>query len=316
MGNEWIGRREALRQTCHMRAEMRFLDERAPLQCTVTDISASGARIELPEGVECPEDFDLFVPSRSETKIAKVRRQEGTSVGVAFLKSRHDGPLVMQSILERLGRLERGFADLATAQATTKAPTPDGDAQRPYAGDSTPDPVAAPVEQIERRLDTLAESLADLQTTFVMATARREPQADHGADIQTLKSQIGDLTAAMGAMLSNAAPEAPQPLQPSHEIADLQAEMARLSAAMDGLAGPEEDHRAPVEDDRLARVQAEIAALRGEMQARQIAPEPVPADAAPASDGSLQAEIKELRDSVRTLILLMAKSLNRSRDAA
>ena len=110
MRNEWIGRRQAVRQTCHMRAEMRFLDGRVPIECMIVDISATGARIELPDGFECPEDFDLFIPSRSETKIARMRRQEDNVVGIAFLKSRQDDPLVLQSIIERLARLEHAMA--------------------------------------------------------------------------------------------------------------------------------------------------------------------------------------------------------------
>ncbi len=72
--NDWVGKRAAARQNCQMRAEMRFLDGRPPMECTIIDISATGCRVQLPSEFECPEDFDLFIPSRSETKIAKIRR--------------------------------------------------------------------------------------------------------------------------------------------------------------------------------------------------------------------------------------------------
>ena len=110
--NDWVGKRAAARQNCQMRAEMKFLDGIPPEECVVIDISASGCRIEMPTDAPVPEDFDLFIPSRNETKIAKVRRQEGKLLGVAFLRSRLDDPLVMQTLLERVARLERGYSEL------------------------------------------------------------------------------------------------------------------------------------------------------------------------------------------------------------
>jgi hypothetical protein len=58
------------------------------------------------------DDFDLFIEARNEVKICKVRRAAGVKLGVAFLKSRLDDPLVMQTLMERVLRLERGYAEL------------------------------------------------------------------------------------------------------------------------------------------------------------------------------------------------------------
>jgi len=353
MRNEWIGRRQAVRQTCHMRAEMRFLDGRMPIECTVVDISATGARVELPDGFECPEDFDLFIPSRSETKIAKMRRQEHNIAGVAFLKSRHDDPLVLQSIIERLARLERGYGELKKAAAPHVAgerrngEPPNDDppmAELPLLPEAvaTPELAGAGTAHLEQRLDALAKSLADLQTTFVMSIARREPQVDHSTDIRVLKSQVADLAAAVNAN-AGASPDTSVPTaqvaammapvaETQQEVVELKSEMERLSAALGALIAPaagdgqpvepaaEAPVEAPAEETRLqlTQLKAEIAELRTAIPPPAAAPVSVMRDAAePAQDDRLEAEVRDLRDSVRTLIMLVAKSLNeKPREAA
>lgn len=351
MRNEWIGRRQAVRQTCHMRAEMRFLDGRVPIECMVIDISATGARIELPEGFECPEDFDLFIPSRSETKIAKIRRQEDNVAGIAFLKSRHDDPMAMQSIIERLARLERGYSELKKAGAPSAAGERRHDDAVPAEPPLLPEAAVAPelagvgTAHLERRLDALAESLADLQTTFVMSIARREPQVDHSTDIQVLKSQLADLTAAVTAN-AGAAPNASVPTaqvaammapvaETQQEVVELKSEMERLSAALGALITPAADDREPVEapaeaadqadEDDGRKTQFQLAQLKAELAELRTAIPPQPVEAAsiaaaaaePGDNGRLEAEVRDLRDSVRTLIMLVAKSLNeKTREAA
>jgi DNA repair exonuclease SbcCD ATPase subunit len=355
MRNEWIGRRQAVRQTCHMRAEMRFLDGRVPIECTVIDISASGARIELAEGFECPQDFDLFIPSRSETKIAKMRRQEDNVAGVAFLKSRHDDPLVLQSIIERLARLERGYSELKKAATPAAAGERRNDdapaAEPPLLIEAVPELMGARTEHLEQRLDALAESLADLQTTFVMSIARRDPQADHSTDIQALKSQLADLTAAMNENVS-ANPTTSVPTEQvaammapvaetQQEVVELKSEMERLSAALGALIAPAGDHEpvqaladAPIAaaaqtsvpasaDDnqqtqlQLTQLKAELAELRTAIPPHPVEPVSIASAAEPGQSGQLEAEVRDLRDSVRTLIMLVAKSLNeKTREAA
>ncbi|MDF2117982.1 PilZ domain-containing protein [Roseiarcaceae bacterium H3SJ34-1] len=351
MRNEWIGRRQAVRQTCHMRAEMRFLDGRVPIECTVIDISATGARVQLPDGFECPEDFDLFIPSRSETKIAKMRRQEDNVAGVAFLKSRHEDPLVLQSIVERLARLERGYSELKKAGFPAAAGERRHDdapqAELPLLPEAAiaPELIGAGTAHLEQRLDALAESLADLQTTFVMSIARREPQIDHSTDIQVLKSQLADLTAAVNAN-GGATPDVSVPAaqvaamlapvaETQQDVVELKSEMERLSAALGALIEPAAEDQAPVEapsqasaEDnqktqlQLTQLKAELAELRTAIPQHVVepvtaAPAAVARDATEDQNGQLEAEVRDLRDSVRTLIMLVAKSLNeKTREAA
>ena len=93
--NDWVGKRKAARQPVNMRAEIRFLDGRSPVECRITDISSTGCAVELKTEIPDLEDFDLFIEARGETKICKLRRGGGTTLGVAFLKSRLDDPLVI-----------------------------------------------------------------------------------------------------------------------------------------------------------------------------------------------------------------------------
>ena len=160
--NDWVGKRQAARQPVNMRGEMRFLDGSPPKECLITDISATGCAIDLFSEFDVPEDFDLFIPSRSETKICKIRRAAGVKLGVAFLKSRLDDPLVMQTLLERVLRLERGYAELKGAPISAAGATSDRrESSEPRRAEDRELAIAGP--SIDQRIQSLASGLAELR---------------------------------------------------------------------------------------------------------------------------------------------------------
>lgn len=381
--HEWVGRRQAVRQACHMRAEMRFIDGRKPIDCMITDISATGARLDVPEGFDCPQDFDLYIPSRDETKHAKVHRITDEGVGVTFLKSRHEEPLVV--MIERLAQLE-----LALNEAKGLAPSRDGDDRL----------AAAPVEALptlEGRINELAAGLADLRAMFETRIATPAPADhareiallrsdmtalsaemrgdirqvsdaaanelaediakdfagiradmgrldtsvraltemasvnaaltpnDHGPEIISLRGEVAALAVAVRDVMDGAAP----PSTPAEDLTDIRAEMEKLGVSMRGQARiPRPEMFRSVEPAPVAtplasgsmpsaaeviELKAEIADLRA-MVAKLASAE----SAAPLQGGSdaLRGEVEELRQSVRALILVVAKSLNTPRQAA
>lgn len=371
--NEWVGRRQAMRQTCQMRAELRFTDGRLPIECTIIDISAVGARLTLPDGFDCPEDFDLYIPSRDETKQAKVRRVTDDGVAVAFVKARQQDSQTVQSINERLARLETAFADVKRL-----APLHAVDAD------------ASILPALDARVDVLAAGLAELRSLFDMRAAAPEPvdhapeiaslrddfsalngrlqemsaaaeqpvkelaediakdftgiraemsrldtsvraltemasvnaaltPNDHGPEIISLRGEVAALAQAVRDVTDG---DAPPSSPPANDLSDIRAEMEKLGVSMRGNAQiPRPEDVRPVQpapavhlpsEADVAEMKAEIAELRA-IVAKMAAAEP----AAP-QEGSetLRGEVDELRQSVRALILVVAKSLNAPRQAA
>ncbi|HEV2574324.1 MAG TPA: PilZ domain-containing protein [Beijerinckiaceae bacterium] len=371
--NEWVGRRQAMRQTCQMRAELRFTDGRLPIECTIIDISAVGARLTLPDGFDCPEDFDLYIPSRDETKQAKVRRVTDDGVAVAFVKARQQDSQTVQSINERLARLETAFADVKRL-----APLHAVDAD------------ASILPALDARVDALAAGLAELRSLFDMRAAPPEPvnhapeiaslrddlsalngrlqemsaaaeqpvkelaediakdftgiraemsrldtsvraltemasvnaaltPNDHGPEIISLRGEVAALAQAVRDVTDgDALPSSP----PANDLSDIRAEMEKLGVSMRGNAQiPRPEDVRPVQptpavhlpsEADVAEMKAEIAELRA-IVAKMAAAEP----AAPQEGAeTLRGEVDELRQSVRALILVVAKSLNAPRQAA
>lgn len=372
--NEWVGRRQAMRQTCQMRAELRFTDGRLPIECTIIDISAVGARLTLPDGFDCPEDFDLYIPSRDETKQAKVRRVTDDGVAIAFVKARQQDTQTVQSIQERLARLETALADvkrlapLHAVDAVDASILPalearidvlaagltelrslfDARAAVPEPVDHAPEiaslredvsalhgrlqemsavaeqPVAELAEDIAKdftgiraemsRLDTSVRALTEMASVNAALTPN-----DHGPEIISLRGEVAALAQAVRDVTDgDAAPSSP----PANDLSDIRAEMEKLGVSMRGNAHiprPEDVRPAtsapavhlPSEAD-VAEMKAEIAELRA-IVAKMAAAEP----AAPQEGAeTLRGEVDELRQSVRALILVVAKSLNAPRQAA
>ena len=55
------------------------------INCTVRDMSRTGARIELTDMAPIPENFDLQLPPAKELRPAQIMRRSGNVLGVMFL---------------------------------------------------------------------------------------------------------------------------------------------------------------------------------------------------------------------------------------
>jgi len=62
-------------------------DSRAPMECTMLDISQSGARLKIPNAGELPSEF-LLVMSEDLQRWCRVVRRMKTDVGVKFIRTR------------------------------------------------------------------------------------------------------------------------------------------------------------------------------------------------------------------------------------
>ncbi len=318
--NDWVGKRKAARQPVNMRAEIRFLDGRPPVECRITDISSTGCAVELKTEIPDLEDFDLFIEARGETKICKLRRGGGTTLGVAFLKSRLDDPLVMQTLMERVLRLERGFAEMKGAPPSIERGS--SEEERRVSGEArrTADrELEFSGPSIDQRIQALAAGLAEMRSAVdrlsnastVPAPADFAPRLEaQGSDIAALKQEMAALSKTLRSTLSapsggvSAALADLAPAQDhTDDIAVLKREMASLSVAMREIAASPAMRSQPAATlapapemltRDIAKVRADVSELRAAMEALQSTPN----GRAPTPLVDYSLDIADLRDRV------------------
>lgn len=164
MRQQWVGKRQAERTQVQLRGQLRFSGCRPDVDCTVTDVSRSGARLTLAEDSELPEEFDLFVFSRNETRWARLRWREKRAVGVEFLS--REG--VDSNLLQRLTAVEARLLQIADGASSGSAP----DAPAPGAPGA-----AALLVALERRLEEIQAEAAERRAAAERAEAASQTAA-------------------------------------------------------------------------------------------------------------------------------------------
>jgi hypothetical protein len=193
------------------------------------------------------------------------------SLGVAFLRSRNDDPLVMQALMERVARLERGFAELK----------------------GEPAPEGRPSGSVERRVATEGRRADDRELDFAWPSIDQRLTALAAGQEEARLAMEG---LAHGARVSEAM---------TREIADVRADVAALRVALDdAAAGSAPDHSRELDD-----IRAEMTFLRAALATATGGTRGAP-------DAAVQRELKELRDSLKVVIALLAKTLNATARAA
>jgi hypothetical protein len=311
MRQEWIGKRKAIRQSCSIRAEIRPLDGRPVLECTITDISNTGARIEAANLEDVPESFDLFIPARNEMKFARISRREAGFVGAEFLKSRGDDPQIIGDLLQRLVRLEQVFgfvpkdpettkprgakaavlaleARLAKLETETEVLRGLAEAAVDVPHLSTPDRLPE-IQSLTGTLAALADRLDEL---------RAQPPAVGRDEFGALAATVQGLAEAL-ASARDAAQEAPGLWS---EVTALRDELNLLKAQMHTSA---QEVEIEILRQEMAQMRAMLAALAQAAPAASASPAVAAVEAAP----EIKAEVADLRSAVQTLILLVSQSV-------
>jgi hypothetical protein len=76
--------RNARRQKSFMQGRVFFDNRRSSADCLVRDVSEVGARLRFSGTLNLPDVFELFIPHKGETRLAKVQWRRGEEIGVAF----------------------------------------------------------------------------------------------------------------------------------------------------------------------------------------------------------------------------------------
>jgi hypothetical protein len=79
--------RRAERVKSFLRAQIIFNQRMSTIDCVVKNISQTGARLALNEGLSIPSEFDLLIPQKGRTYRARLVWRDADAIGVEFLLS-------------------------------------------------------------------------------------------------------------------------------------------------------------------------------------------------------------------------------------
>jgi hypothetical protein len=98
----------ALRTRTFLKGVVYYDNRRASIDCTIRDLSDTGARIEFSTLVNVPDNFELHIPQKQMTLPARVRRREQLEIGVSFHDQRSDEPrrAIGGDMAERVTKIE------------------------------------------------------------------------------------------------------------------------------------------------------------------------------------------------------------------
>jgi hypothetical protein len=87
-------------------------NRRASIECTIRDLSDTGARVAFTTLVSLPDNIELYIPQKQMTLPAQVRRREGNEIGVSFQNPRSDEPhrAIDGDLAERVTKMENEVA--------------------------------------------------------------------------------------------------------------------------------------------------------------------------------------------------------------
>lgn len=74
----------AVRQRTFLKGMVYYDNRRASIECTIRDLSDSGARVTFQHPVTVPDSIELFIAQKQQTLRAHVRRREPNEIGIAF----------------------------------------------------------------------------------------------------------------------------------------------------------------------------------------------------------------------------------------
>lgn len=261
MRQEWVGKRQAVRTTVQLRAQMRFESGRPPVECTITDISLFGARLTVPDAGPYPDDFDIFIPARSETKWARVRWREDLQLGVEFPKGRrNDESGATTAILSRLAALEkRSEQDAEPLPAFDASPQIGALEARLAALEQRSslldrdEPPSDP-EVGNAWLEAMLERTAELETRCQAIETGMQRNAEQ---LNGLGTNMADLARKIEGLMARPEPEPPQEPHQASSVADAQADPLLLAQAV--ASGSIET--------RMRALEGAATELRGSLQA-------------------------------------------------
>ena len=102
----------AVRSRTFLKGVVYYDNRRGSIDCTIRDLSDTGARIVFSTLVTVPDNIELHIPQKQMTLPARVRRRDQLEIGVSFEDQRSDEPrrAVDGEMAERVTRIENDIA--------------------------------------------------------------------------------------------------------------------------------------------------------------------------------------------------------------
>ena len=110
--------RQDERVRAFLRARILFNNNNSTIECTIKNISASGAKIELGSSLSIPAEFDLDVPQKGRIFRAQMVWRDANSLGVRFLEKATPNGAELETHAAKLERENKRLR--ATVAALTK----------------------------------------------------------------------------------------------------------------------------------------------------------------------------------------------------
>ena len=104
----------ALRTRTFLKGVVYYDSRRASIDCTIRDLSDTGARVVFSTSVSVPDNVELHIPQKQITLPARVRRREQLEIGVSFEDQRSDEPrrAVDAEMAERVAKIENELVSM------------------------------------------------------------------------------------------------------------------------------------------------------------------------------------------------------------
>ena len=108
--------RKADRVRTFLRARIVFNNQNSTIDCTIKNISASGAKIEISNSTTIPGEFNLEIPARGQLLRARIMWRDADAIGVQFIE-KAAAPDAMPTPADHVARLELEIRKLKSANA-------------------------------------------------------------------------------------------------------------------------------------------------------------------------------------------------------
>lgn len=98
----------AARSRTFLKGVVYYNNRGVSIDCTIRDLSDTGAKIEFSSLVTVPDLIELYIPQKQRTYPARVMRRESYEIGVSFEDQRSSEPRrgIDSELTERVAKLE------------------------------------------------------------------------------------------------------------------------------------------------------------------------------------------------------------------
>ena len=107
--------RGADRVRSFLRARILFNNNNSTIDCTIKNISPTGAKIEMANTTTIPGEFTLDIPAKGQTLRARIMWRDAEAIGVQFIEAQVEREV---SPADKTEKLEREIRKLKQLNAT------------------------------------------------------------------------------------------------------------------------------------------------------------------------------------------------------